>query len=188
VGRINRATGRREGGIVGLTSGQARSVELARQELLSGDPAALRNYLTRKVRDKRYDRAVLRAITTGEALPAETARRAAARYSDSLLRVRGETIARTESLASLNASSREAFMQAVESGAVREQDVRRVWRTASDSRVRESHARLNGESRGLNERFSNGLLYPLEPGAPAAEVVNCRCVIDTRIDFLANLA
>lgn len=40
VGRINRATGQREGGIVGLTSQQSAWADNALDELTSGDPAA----------------------------------------------------------------------------------------------------------------------------------------------------
>ena len=30
----------------------------------------------------------------------------------------------------------------------------------------------------LEEPFSNGLMYPKEPGAPAADRCNCRCIFD----------
>lgn len=188
IGRINRQTGRREGGVIGLTSQQTGFVSNARAELLSGDPTLLRAYMERTRRDKRFDRTVFKAIRDGEAIPRETVNRMVGRYSDSLLQLRGETVARTESLAALNASTREAYEQAIENGAIRRQDVRKVWRSAGDARVRDSHAALNGESVGIDERFSNGMLHPHEAGAPAEEVINCRCVAEHRIDFLANVA
>ena len=51
------------------------------------------------------------------------------------------------------------------------------WHTAGDARVRASHVSVNGERIKPGKRFSNGLKYPGDPFAPAAEVVNCRCYI-----------
>lgn len=50
------------------------------------------------------------------------------------------------------------------------------WLTARDSRVRETHEDLDGEKVSIGEKFSNGLLYPLDPSGPPQEIVNCRCV------------
>jgi len=51
----------------------------------------------------------------------------------------------------------------------------KIWDAVGDAYTRESHQVLNGESKGIDERFSNGLLYPCEPGGPAEEVIQCRC-------------
>jgi hypothetical protein len=69
VGRVSTITGRREGGIIGLSSTQAQYVATAREELLSGDPAQVRNYLDRTRRDKRFDKTVLKAIETASRSP-----------------------------------------------------------------------------------------------------------------------
>ena len=188
AGRFNRATQRREGGLLGLSAPQAEYVTTDRNELLSGNPDQMRNYLTRKRRDKRFDSVVRRAIADEKSVPVDTVVRATGRYSDQLLRLRAETIARTETLASLHAGQDEAFRQAIDKGAVQENQVRRIWRTAGDGRVRDSHSNMSGDSVGLNERFSNGLLYPGDPSGPASEIINCRCHLDIRIDYLANVA
>lgn len=47
-------------------------------------------------------------------------------------------------------------------------------------RTRESHRRVDGEIRELDEKFSNGLMFPGDPNGSAAEVVNCRCTSNTR--------
>lgn len=55
------------------------------------------------------------------------------------------------------------------------------WSTALDEKVRESH--VNAGLQGwipYDEKFSNGLMRPYEPGSQAKEVVNCRCVLLTR--------
>lgn len=187
VGRINRATGRREGAIIGLSSSQEGFVATARQDLLSGDPARLRHYLGLGRRDRRFDRTVLAAIRDGKPLTRDVIDRIIGRLSDSYLLLRGETIARTEAIGALNASHRESFEQAIASGNVQRQDVRKVWRATRDNRTRDTHRVIGDESVGFDELFSNGLLYPCDPNGPALEVVNCRCSVDYRIDFFANL-
>jgi len=187
VGRINRATRKREGGILGLTQHQTSFVTNARSQLQSGDPGAMAQYLTRTRRDKRFDSVVKRAIAEGRPVAAKDVENITRNYQNRLLKLRGDTIARTESLGAFNAGQQEGLQQLVDRGAVQPNQVRRTWRTASDSRVRDSHQNINGASVGLNERFANGLLFPLEAGAPAQEVINCRCVAETRIDFLGNL-
>jgi hypothetical protein len=187
VGRYNRLTGQREGGFIGLTAAQQQTVAKLSAGLLSGDEQALRDYLTLARRDKRFDRAVLKALEEGKPLDKPTIDRIVSRYKDGLLKLRGETIGRTEALSSLHNAQNEAIRQAILSGAVKPEQVRRIWRSAADDRVRESHRFMNGQSVGLYERFPNGLLYPGEPGAPASEVINCRCNLDIRIDFLANI-
>lgn len=58
----------------------------------------------------------------------------------------------------------------------------KIWDNSHDSRVRESHVRVNGERRELDEKFSNGLMYPGEIGASWKEIANCRCGLrDERI-------
>jgi len=193
VGRVNRATGQREGGILGLSLPQEAAVEAAKVELASSDPADLRNYLTRARRDKRFDRTINKAIREEVAIPAETARKALDQYKNRLLALRGETIGLTEGLASLQAAKREAYVQAVEAGKISESAVRRTWRDVGNLRVRHSHRIMNGETVGLNEPFRTPtgarLMFPGDTslGAPASETVRCRCDVNYRIDFLANL-
>ncbi len=45
-----------------------------------------------------------------------------------------------------------------------------------DSNVRPTHRHADEEGPiDINQAFNNGLMYPMESGAPAKEVVNCRC-------------
>jgi hypothetical protein len=193
VGRINRATGKREGGILGLTSQQEAFARNARDELMSGDPAKLRNYLTRARRDKRFDRTIAKAIRDETPVPADTIRKATGAYRNRLLKLRGDTIGRTEALTSLQSANHEAYLQAVDNGAVAESDVRKVWRSAGDLRVRHSHRVLSGQSAGLREAFTSPsgarMMFPgdTSQGAGAEETIQCRCVAEYRIDFLSNL-
>lgn len=194
VGSVNRVTGKREGGLIGLSSVQAGYVTTARQELASGDPAELRHYLTRTRRDKRFDRSVQKAINTETPVPADIARKAVNRYEARLLELRGQTIARHETLTSLQAAKHQAYLQAVESGKLQASTVRRVWRDVGDLRVRHSHRLLDGDTVGLTEPFRSPsgamLMFPGDSslGAPASETIGCRCDVNYRIDFLANLS
>jgi hypothetical protein len=191
VGRVSRATGKREGGIIGLSTQQAAFTRSARQELASADPEALRNYLTRTRRDRRFDRSITKAIREGRALSPEIASKASTAYERRLLALRAQTIARTEAMSALHEAQFESLEQAVEARIVTADQIRRVWRSASDGRVRHTHRGLNGDSVGLRELFISpsgaALRFPGDPRAPVAERVNCRCWAETRIDFNANL-
>lgn len=194
VGRVEKVTGRRTGGILGLTSNQSSFVENARQELISGQIEGYRAYLGRKLRDKRFDRTVLKAIDRGEPLTTSTVTKMINRYEARLLKLRGDTIARTEALESLNASQQEAMEQTLEKTIYTDQDVEREWRATLDNRVRDSHAAMNRQKvKGMQTPFvtPNGykMRYPHDRslGAPASETINCRCVQLVRLNYMKNL-
>jgi SPP1 gp7 family putative phage head morphogenesis protein len=77
-------------------------------------------------------------------------------------------IARTETTAAANHATREAYRQ---SGVV----AKKEWLATLDARVRDSHARLDGEQVELDKPFTNGLMFPGDPHGSAEEVCNCRC-------------
>ena len=89
---------------------------------------------------------------------------------------RAKTIARTEGHRIQQTSARDAQQAAKSKGA----DVLKQWDAALDGRTRDSHRMVDGENRELDEKFSNGLMFPGDPNGSAAEVVNCRCTSDTR--------
>lgn len=192
VGRINPRTGKREGGIIGLSAPQERWAARAREELGGNPPDA--NYFTRKRRDRRFDGIVQKAIDEGRPLTAEQVNQIAGRYKDRLLQLRGETIARTESIQSLNKAADEAIRQAVDMGAVRRSAARRVWDSAGDDgRTRKSHLAMEGQEVGIDEPFRTPggelLMFPGDTslGASAEETVNCRCRPRWKIDWLDDL-
>mgnify|MGYP004557985627 FL=1 len=85
-------------------------------------------------------------------------------------------IARTEGHRIQQTSSRDAQYTAKKKGC----DVVKQWDSTLDGRTRDSHARVDGEIRELDEEFSNGLMFPGDPSGRAAEVINCRCTSNTR--------
>jgi hypothetical protein len=193
VGRINRTTGRRDGGVIGLSSQQEDFVIAARKELASGESGQLRHYLTRARRDKRFDATVLKAIREETQVPQDIAAKAVGRYKDRLLQLRGAAIARTESLQVLHAGQDEAFQQEIDRGAVKANQVRDTWRSAADSRVRDTHRILDGETIRHGDFFTSPsgarMRFPGDTalGAGPEEIINCRCWLQKRIDFLSNL-
>ncbi len=81
-----------------------------------------------------------------------------------------ERIARTEVGSAMNTATQKAVDELGVS-------VKKRWISSLDGRERPSHRQTNGETVGEKERFSNGLLRPHDPSAPASEVINCRCVL-----------
>jgi uncharacterized protein with gpF-like domain len=86
---------------------------------------------------------------------------------------RSALIARTETHGAANYG---ANVAAKETGL----DLKREWISAEDERTRESHAIANGQIVGMDQPFDIGgsaLSFPGDPAGPAAETINCRCVI-----------
>lgn len=86
---------------------------------------------------------------------------------------RAMTIARTEGHRIAVEAANNAQYKAKEKGA----DVLKQWDATLDTRTRDSHRMVDGEIRELDEKFSNGLMYPGDPSGGAAEVCNCRCAL-----------
>jgi len=200
----------RTGGTIGLTPGQERWVSNTRRDLnemqviaarvRSGEYSTLQaseqleksGYFSRALRRKGSDNQIIKSIANGKDLDGNTIDRLVMTYRNNALRYRGEVIGRTEALQALNRSEYEAFMQAVDSGALRRQDVKRVWSSAGDGRVRDRHAQMDGQSVSIDEPFMSPsgalMLYPGDTslGADASETIQCRCNIRTEADFLAQ--
>jgi hypothetical protein len=181
---------RRKGGLVGLHSQQAGYVQNMRAEL--ADPERMANYFTRARRDKRFDGIVRRAMNEGKAVSQADIDRIAGRYSDRLLNLRGETIARTETIKALNAGRQEGLDQLVDSGRLDADQIQRKWDATGDARTRPTHAGAEGQTVGKDEPFTVGgyqMMYPGDTslGAPAGETVNCRCYYAPEIDYFKGL-
>lgn len=82
-------------------------------------------------------------------------------------------IARTEGHRIQCQAGMDACYTAKDKGA----DVLKQWDSTMDSSTRESHVAVDGEIRELDEKFSNGLMFPGDPAGGAAEVINCRCAL-----------
>lgn len=169
--------------VVGLSPGQVQTVSNVRADL-EGLSA---NYFTRKLRDRRFDGIVRRAINDGTALSQTDIDRIAARYAERALAHRAEVIARTESLNALRAGRSEGVKQAVEQGAA--DGVRKRWSSSGDNRVRDDHRSMDGQERDMDEPFEapDGSLL-MEPGdgslgASADQIIQCRCTTEYFVDW-----
>lgn len=93
---------------------------------------------------------------------------------DALSIVRARAIARTETHAGAMGGSLTAAH-------VIEIDTRKRWNATEDGRTRPDHADADGQERDLEAWFSIGgdpMQHPGDPSGQAAQVVNCRCVLD----------
>ena len=191
VGRVSRATGKREGGIIGLTRHQIEFIERARQNLASGSPELMRQYLALSTRDKRFDRTVIAAIKAEKPVTGEALQKIMGRLSDKNLQLRGEMLARTETMTALGTARDEAMRQQIEGGKVAIDDVTKIWRSAGDSRVRHTHRALSGQKADMNGSFVSPsgatLRYPGDPEAPASEIIGCRCWLQYKVDYMASV-
>lgn len=92
---------------------------------------------------------------------------------------RAEVIARTEVGAAFVSGTYEGNAALGEYG-----PVFKVWKAVQDARTREHHAAMDNVAVKMTDSFTvpptGGIQMgrPLEPGAPASEVVNCRCDLD----------
>jgi hypothetical protein len=179
VGRMNMATGRREGGLIGLTTRQAEWVSNAGTELDALD----RSYFNRILRDKRYDSMVSKAMRNGKPLSAADRGMILGRYSDRMLKYRADTIARTETITALRAGQREGYDQLIDSGRVQDHQIERTWDATGDDRTRPDHMAMNGQTvAGMATPFiapdGSQLMYPGDTslGASDEQVIQCRCI------------
>lgn len=108
-----------------------------------------------------------------------------ARFSDiAEIGSRAMTIARTETLTAVSLGQAAAMTDA----ATVIPDLKKMWISADDDRVRDSHDALHGDVVPYDQSFKNGLDFPRDPSGPAEEVINCRCSwIMVPADQMANI-
>lgn len=183
AGRMSKQTGRRSGGVIGLSGTAAEAVERARDQLGSGDPGRLREYLARKRRDPRFDSVVSAAIEAGKPLPRETLERAASAYAQRLRDLHAEALAQTAIAEAYNKGREEGWKQLTARSGGQYTYVKK-WRTRMDGRERRTHGALNGQTAEADQAFTSPsgamLMFPCDTslGAPLSERIRCRCVVE----------
>lgn len=171
---------------IGLTPYQQQIVANYRTQLATLNPGLF----DRRLRDRRFDSTVRRAIESGKALSPEQIERMVERYRERWVKYRSEVIARTEALRSIHAGNEEMYRQAVEAGTLDPDDIERTWDTSDLPNVRASHRPMEGQVRGFDEPFEAGdgelLRYPGDENASAHNTAQCVCSILTRFSDRAR--
>jgi hypothetical protein len=204
AGRVSKVTGKREGGLLGMTLNLSRTVENARTALSSGDIEGMKHYLSLGKRDKRYDKVVSAAISRGWPAATEAFNKnrrdkltsaqiqtlITSRLTDGYVQLRAQIIARTETMSSVMSAKHEAYLQALAKSGRDASLVTRRWRSSGRRNVRHTHQILNGqEVQGMDLAFvspSGAMMrYPGDRslGAPASEIINCACDEEYNFDF-----
>jgi len=211
AGRINPVSGRREGGIVGLSDPQVGYVDSMRTRLGSGDPEQMIKVLGSfdkegkwkpgtglTLRDRRYDAQIKRAIrdiAAGKPNPLTDDRieEMTAKYSDRLLARRAEDIARTETAQGVMLARAEATQQALDKSGLPDTAVEKTWMHSGDPiDARESHLAMNEKkAAGLNTPFflpdGSVMLHSHDPAGGVKNNANCECNTDFAIDWAFGL-
>jgi hypothetical protein len=170
-------------GSIGLTRRQEAAVSNYERMLRALDPEALE----RKLRDRRSDGSVGRAIANDKALTDAQIRSLVDRYRDRYVKYRANVIARTESIRAVQGAQWELFQDMINKGQIDIRQVRRTWINTNDGHVRNSHVQIpqmNPRGVGQAETFASPLgpvLYPGDPSALAANTIQCRCAVFARI-------
>lgn len=162
---------------IGLTEKQAQIVTNYRRNLQNRDPRAL----ARKLRDRRFDSTVQRAINTNTPLSTEQIDRMVDRYQERWVQFRAQTITKTESLRAASEADEELWQQAIDDGVIPADALVNAWRTSLRANRRDSHIAMEGQKRPFGQPFlsgaGNALRFPGDPLAPASDTVNCNCVV-----------
>lgn len=190
VGPINRRTGAREGGVIGLSSPQVTTLNKIHMGLRTGDEQAMRDYLGYQLRDKRFDGHVKRALAAGEAVPGDAVARITTAYSNRALKYRADNIALTETNIALEKAKHDAFQQQIDAGKLDAQDVTVTWGVSVSKEKREDHLAMVGKSVPFGQLFTlpdgTQCTGPHDPNLPAKHLVGCKCQATLSVDFTAQ--
>lgn len=186
VGRMQ-PNGRRSGGVLGLNQPQERWVSNMREYLRNGE---LDKVLRMSKRDRRFDRSILKLIREEKLPTAAQINQWTGRYADRLLKLRGDTISRTETAAAVEQGRFDGFRQGMDAKGYPYSYAEKEWRHGGGGMTpREQHVQENETVViGLYTpfRMPDGTLiqYPHAPDIPAKHAINCTCSLLVRMDWV----
>ena len=168
------------GGDVGFTLFDEQTV----RRLITEQPDLTPNYPKEKALKRNIDLAwgkkQITAAVTSSILQGKSVREVAddlQRRLPEMNRASAVRAARTSVTGAQNAGRLDSYKAAAEMGI----ELQKEWIATLDGRTRHSHRRLDGETVGYDEKFSNGCRYPGDPRGKPAEVYNCRCTMAAKV-------
>lgn len=143
--------------------------------LLSNDPDLYPQATVDGPKDKLWNRQHITSTVTQGLLQGESMDKIADRMQRvvGMDRASANRAARSCVTAAENSGRIQSYRRALDMGI----ELQKTWIATLDSRTRASHRQLDGESVPVEEKFSNGLMYPGDPSGPASEYYNCRCTL-----------
>lgn len=145
-------------------------------KLIKDDPQLLPKWKIDEPKDYKWSQKKLNNAITQGIIQGESLDKIANRISKNLSsqnKNKMKTFARTAMTGAQNSGRQMQLQNAKKMGI----DLMKEWMATLDSHTRDSHADVDGEQVEVDKRFSNGLMYPGEPGGAPAEVYNCRCTM-----------
>lgn len=191
VGKINRRTGFREGGMIGLTPSSVQTLDKVYLGLRGGDEQAMRDYLGYALRDKRFDGHVRRALEQGGSVPADAVDRIVTAYSNRALKYRADNLALTETNIALAKAKTDAFQQQIDAGKLEVGDITKTWGRSISREKRADHLAMVGVTVPFDQPFTlpdgTQCTGPHDPSLPARHLVGCKCPsVTVEVDFTAQ--
>ena len=195
VGRVG-PNGTRVGGMIGLNGPQI-ALKQRIDQTLSGN---LRDYFvqdrkTGKMKprwpstSRAFDRTILKAIREGRELTANQIAKIQAGNNNKALKLRGDTIARTETAGAVEQARIDGFRVGMDKEGYPAQYVIKKWMHGGGGmKPRQQHVTENEQTViGIDTPFvmADGTLLqrPHDPNAPAKHVINCTCNLIMDIDW-----
>ena len=139
--------------------------------------------LSQKIREgkaKRWHKKTIQSVASQAVMQGESIPNIAKRLANSVTITSEKAAirdARTMINGAENAGHYDSYNRARDLGLEMED----YWSAVHDARTRTSHRHMDGEKRGEDGYFSNGLEYPSDPSGDPSEVYNCRCRLDSKI-------
>ncbi|AHD02946.1 hypothetical protein [Leisingera methylohalidivorans] len=181
IGR--RVGSRRVGGYLGLTAQQADSIISGRSKLASGDPVQMREYLGLKLRDKRFDRTILKASREGRSITGKQLDQIMEAHRSKALRYRAKVVAKFEAREALAAGREEAMVQLLDRPDVEEVTAR--WQHNLSKEPRPDHVTMSGTviTLGQGFQFPDGtrMKRPHDQNGPLRHRIGCNCMAIYRL-------
>lgn len=174
-------SGKREGGILGLSRAQQSWVDNMRARLESNDPEQMRAAMKYKERNRNFDKTIKRAIMDGKPLSADKIDEITGKFADKLLRKRATDIASFEATQFAAGAREQSVRQALEKARLPDGAVTKTWHHSSIYiNARPDHVGMSGQTvTGINTPFvmADGVAmrYAHDPRGGAKHNSHCRC-------------